>query len=322
MIGRIAAAALGVFSLFAAGALCAQQAFPSRPVSFILPVPPGGALDVFARALSSTLHERSGIQLLIENRPGADFLIAANACAKSRPDGYTVCMLLRDNLSIRPAQEKVPYDPYKDFVPVTNMVYLQNVMVAHPSVPAKTFQELVAYSKKNPDKLNYTAFGASQALMEWVKQHSGANMTFIRYKGAGDAFKDFLAGRVQVMYIALSNPGLVNDINTGKMTGLAIPGEKRIRLLPNVPSFSEVGLPKVDFRNWLGLFAPGGTPANIVAKLSTDVSGVLRSPEFIDKYLTPGGFDPIGGTPEEFARFLQEDRKVGEMLAKMGTRLN
>lgn len=320
-LARVSALAMGTLLSFNAAIGFAQQPYYSRPISFILPVPPGGALDVFARALTKGFQDRTGGQIIIENRPGANFIIAGNACARARPDGYTMCMLLRDNISISPLIEKIPYDPDKDLAPVTNMVYLRNLMVAHPSVPAKNFKELVEYSKKNPDALNYSAFGSSQMLVEWIKKETGAKMTFIAYKGAGDAFKDFLGGRLQVIYLALSTPTLVADINSGKMTGLVVQSDKRIPQLPNVPSFVEVGLPDLAFRNWLGLFVPSATPKDHIAKLSADISGVIRSREFIDKYLAPAGYDPIGGTPEEFASFLQRDRKVGEMLAKLAPRI-
>ena len=309
------AAALAV----AAGAVAAQ-AYPSRPVTFIIPVPPGGALDIFARALGQAFQQRTGNALLIESRPGADFVIAAEACARAKPDGYTMCMLLRDNMSILPLTRKIPYDPDKDLVPVTNMVNIQNVLVAHGSVPVKGFKELVEYSKRNPDKLNWTAFGSSQMLIEWVIQQSGLKMTFIRYKGQADANKDFLGGRLQVYYPAIGNAGIPQDVNSGKITGLIVAGNKRVAQIPTVPTFVEVGLPDFDVRSWLGAFMPTGVPREAPARIASDFTAIIRSPEFIQKYLEPGGFEPLGGTPEDFAAFLKQDKKVGEVMAKLAQR--
>ena len=293
------------------------QPYASRPINFILPVPPGGALDILARAIAQSFTQRTGGTIVVENRPGADFLIATDACSKSKPDGYTMCMILRDSLFITPLLQKVPYDPEHAFTPVTNMVYLQNVLVAHPSVPVKSFRELVEYSKKNPDKLNYTAFGSSQMTMEWVKQQTGLQMQFIRYKGQADANKDFLGGRLQVYYPAIGNAGLAGDINAGRITGLLVPGNKRMPQVPSVPSFIESGLPNFEARHWLGLFMPAGAPREAINRMAAEVTSIVRSPEFNEKIIQPGGYDALGGTPEEFAAFLKEDRKVGEAMAKL-----
>jgi tripartite-type tricarboxylate transporter receptor subunit TctC len=314
----IAACAAAFAATFAAAALA--QPYPSRPVTFIIPVPPGGALDIFARALAQSFAQRTGQALLVESRPGADFVIAAEACARSKPDGYTMCMLLRDNTSILPLLRKIPYDPDKDLTPVVNMVNIQNVLVAHASVPVKSFGELVEYSRKNPNELNWTAFGSSQLLIEWVIQQSGLKMTFIRYKGQSDANKDFLAGRLHVYYPAIGNAGIPQDVNSGKITGLVVAGKKRVTQVPNVPTFVEVGLPDFDVRSWLGAFMPAGVPREASARMAGEITAIVRSPEFIQKYLGPGGFEPLGGTPEEFAAFLRQDKKVGEVMAKLAPR--
>jgi tripartite-type tricarboxylate transporter receptor subunit TctC len=310
----------GAALLALASAQALAQAYPSRPITFFLPVPPGGALDIFARALNQGFTARSGQPLLIENRPGADFVIAAEACARAKPDGYTLCMLLRDNTSILPLIRKLPYDPDRDLTPVTNMVNIQNVLVAHASVPVKNFKELVAFSQKNPEFLNWSAFGSSQLLIEWVVQQSGLKMTFVRYKGQQDANKDFLGGRLHVYYPAVGNANLPQDVNSGKVTGLIVAGNKRIAQIPNVPTFTEMGLPDFDVRSWLGAFMPAGVPRETAARIAGDFTAVIRSPEFIQKYLTPGGFEPLGGTPDEFAAFLKEDKKVGAIMAKLAPR--
>ena len=321
MIAGTLRIALSILLLLCAGSALAQTAYPARPVNFILPVPPGGALDILARALGQQFAQRSnGAQILIENRPGADFLIATEACSRAKPDGYTMCMILRDSLFIQPLLQKVPYDADKAFDPVTNLVYLQNVLIAHNSVAVKNFRELVELSKKSPEKLNYAAFGSSQMVLEWMKQQSGLKMTFVRYKGQADANKDFLGGRLEVFYPAIGNAGLAGDINSGKVIGLAVPGNKRMPQIPNVPSFTEVGLPSFEARHYLGLFMPAGSPREAINRMASEMTTILRSKEFNDKIIFPGGYDALGGTPEEFAAFLKEDRKVGEVFAKLAPR--
>lgn len=254
---------------------------------------------------------------MIENRPDANFTLAANGCAKAKPDGYTICLLLRDNVSISSFVEKMQYNVMTDFAPIGLLVYLQNVIVANASTPFNTFQEMVAYSRNHPDKINYTAFGASVAILAWLTRESGARMTYILYKGGPEATLAFLNNTIQVMYLAVGNPGVVADVNSGRMKGLAVPGDKRNPLMPGVPSFSEIGLPKFATKSWLGIFAPAGTPKDALAKLSSELAAIVLTPEFRDQQVTPFGFEAVGSAPEEFARFIVEDRKAGTELAKL-----
>ncbi len=293
------------------------QGYPSRPVHLYVPIPAGGGVDILARAVGRVFTERTGQPFIVENRPGGNFTIAMSGCANAKPDGYVACMALRDNISISPFQEKQPYDVMKDFTPISHLVYLQNVMVANAQVPFNTFQEMVAYSKTNPDKVNYTAFGASVAILAWLTKETGAKMTYVPYKGAPDALPALMNNTIQVMYLAIGNPTIVNDVNAGRLKGLAVPGDTRNPLMPKVPSFVDAGLPPFATKSWLGILMPAGAPRDAVTRLSAELSAIVNTPEFRDKSVTPFGFDAVGSTPEQFARFIVEDRKSGEQLAKL-----
>jgi tripartite-type tricarboxylate transporter receptor subunit TctC len=276
----------------------------------------GGMTDILGRAIGRAFAERNNPPFVVENRPGAAGVAAANVCAKARADGYAICILPRDNISIMPFQEKLPYDPLKDFEPVSNLLFLESVLVVNASLPVSNFKELVEYSKKNPDALNYAAFATSQAIMQWIALQTGAKWTFIPYKGGVSANQAFAAGQVQVMYLSLGAPGTLGQIRAGKAKALAV-SSPRQRLLPDVPSLQEVGLPPFNVRTWFGLFAPAGTPKDAVNKLSGEMAAILRNEDFQSKTLQPMGLVPVGSTPEEFARFIAEDRKYGAELAKL-----
>jgi tripartite-type tricarboxylate transporter receptor subunit TctC len=310
---------LTMTALLAAHPTVAQAPYPTRPVSYIIPLPPGGAMDVLARGVARGLTDAMGQQVLVENRPGANMHIAAGACARAKPDAHTFCMINNDNMVILPHLEKINYDTQKDFMPVTQLVYFDAVMTVHPAVPANTLRELTDYSRRNPGKINYTGLGvSSRAFAESINQRQGSDMFFVPYKGAAEAFQAFLAGDVQVIYVAIGYPGLIANINSGKWKALAVAGEKRNPLLPSVPTYIESGLP--DFtrgRNWQGIFVPTGTPPDAVARLSAALSAVVREPAFRDKQLTPLGFEAIGNTPEEFAKALVQARLDGEEIARI-----
>jgi tripartite-type tricarboxylate transporter receptor subunit TctC len=303
--------------LACAGSSLQAQPYPSRPVHLYVPIPAGGGVDILARAVGRMFTERTGQPFIVENRPGGNFTIAMQACANAKPDGYVACLTLRDNVSISPFQEKQPYDVLRDFTPVTQLVYLQNVMVANAQTPFNTFGELVTYSKANPDKVNYTAFGASVAILAWLNRESGARLTYVPYKGAPDALPALMNNTIQVMYLAIGNPTIVNDVNSGRLKGLAVPGDTRNPLMPKVPSFADAGLPPFATKSWLGILMPAGAPRDAVTRLSAELSAIVNDPAFRDKNVTPFGFDAVGSTPDQFAKFIVEDRKAGAELAKL-----
>ncbi len=291
------------------------QGYPSRPITVIINQETGGPTSLFARAMGKSFTERGNPPFIVEERPGAGGAIGVTACARARPDGYSACVVPRDMISIVPFQDKLDYDPVKDLEPVTQIGWLANVIVVHPSLPVDSFKGLIEYAKQNPGKLNYTAFATAQAIMQWIMNATGIDMTFVPFKGGPSGMQAFFAGQIQVMYLAVGNPGLVAQIKAGKMRPLAMPDHHP--LLPGVPSFAEAGLPKFGFRSWLGVFMPAGTSKDAIAKFSSELQAVIRNPDFDKQVMVPFGYVPIGNSPAEFARFIAEDRKDGETLAKL-----
>ncbi len=298
----------------------AQAPYPTTPIKVIIPLAPGGAIDVMVRALGKAFEQRNPHGFIVESRPGANTIIAANACKGAAPDGYTICLLSRSSVTLNPALYKnLSYDPLKDFEPITNLAFAHQVLILNKNVPVKDFKELVAYSKQNPDKLNFGSFGVggdTHLVVEWIKHETGAKMAHIPYKGASDALLAFTAGDIQILYLIVGNLDLTRQINAGEVKGLLVPGGQRNPLIPDVPSFGESGLSpdQYAFETWFGMFAPKGTPAHIVKKLNAEFSAIVTTADFAKQYLTSKGFDPVGNSSEAFAKFIVDDMPKGKML--------
>jgi tripartite-type tricarboxylate transporter receptor subunit TctC len=309
----------GVLSLIA-GAGLSQVRYPSAPIRLIIPLAPGGAIDVMARALGRAFEQRNGYGFVVESRAGANTIIAANACKAATPDGSTICLFSRSTVSINPTLYKnLSYDPIKDFEPITNLAFAHQVLIMHKSVPVKDFKELVAYSKQNPNKLNFGSFGVggdTHLVVEWLKHETGAKLMHVPYKGASEAMLAFKSGDIQLIYLIIGNPDIARQVNEGEVKGLLVPGAKRSPLIPGVPSFGESGLSpdQTAFETWFGMFAPKGTPAEIVKKLNSELSAIVRTPDFAKEYLISKGFEPVGDSSEAFAKFIIEDQKKGKLL--------
>jgi tripartite-type tricarboxylate transporter receptor subunit TctC len=302
------------------GAGFAQGIYPAGPIRVIIPLAPGGAIDVMVRALGRAFEQRNGHGFVVESRAGANTIIAANACKAAAPDGATICLLSRSSVSLNPTLYKnLSYDPIKDFEPITNLAFAHQVLILNKSVPVKDFKELVAYSKQNPDKLNFGSFGVggdTHLVVEWLKHETGAKMTHIPFKGAAEAMLAFKSGDIQLIYLIVGNPDIARQINDGEVTGLLVPGSQRNPLVPNVPSFGESGLSpdQTAFETWFGMFAPKGTPADIVKKLNAEFAAIVKTPDFAKEYLISKGFTPVGNSSEELAKFIVEDQKKGKLL--------
>jgi tripartite-type tricarboxylate transporter receptor subunit TctC len=318
----LAALVIGA-SLCAHSVALAQASYPSAPIRVLIPLAPGGAIDVMVRALGKAFEQRNPHGFVVESRPGANTIIAANACKGAPPDGSTICLLSRSTVSINPALYKnLSYDPLKDFEPITNIAFAQQVLILNKSVPVKDFKELVAYSKQHPDKLNFGSFGVggdSHLIIEWLKHETGAKLTHIPYKGASEAMLAFKAGDVQMMYLIVGNLDLTRQIKEGEVKGLLVPGSKRNPLIPDVPSFAEVGLPAHDstYVTWFGMFAPRGTPGAIVGKLNAELAAIVKTPAFAEQFLLSKGFTPVGNSSEAFAKFLVEDKVTARQLVDL-----
>lgn len=316
-LARLAAVAAAF--LCAAGAGAAQD-YPSRAVRVIVPFAPGGPVDLLARALGEGFKERTGQSFVVDNKPGGNTIIAANLCKGAEADGYTFCLLTASTISLNPfLYANLTYDPPKDLAPITNVVFTQQVMLLHPAVPADTLMQAIDYSKQNPDKLNFASFGIggdSHLVFEWLKVKTGARLTHIPYGGAAPALVAFQRGDAHLMY-PVATPAVLERIRTGQAKAVAIADGKPNPNLPNVPTFSQAGLPPYDAKTWFGAFAPAGTPPDRLQALNRHLVAIIQSPQFNERFIKLGGFEPVGNTIEEFRAFLAQDRIRGEELVKI-----
>jgi tripartite-type tricarboxylate transporter receptor subunit TctC len=298
-------------------ALLAQN-YPAKPVKFIINSGPGGPSDFVARGMSQLLPQTMGQPFVTENRAGAAGIIGADAAAKSAPDGYTLLMTVSAPISLNPYfYTTLPYDPLKDFAPISLVSAITAIYVAHPSLPANTMPELIALAKSKPDGVLYGSWGVGSfpdLYRAWIENQFGVKFRHIPYKEANQVTAAVLSGEVQVL---LNPPGLMAPyVKAGKLKTIATIGPKRSMHLPEAPSFAELGYP-LDFLGWVGSFAPAATPKDVVQRLNAEMSKLISDPAFVAKYLTPQSMDPRGGTPEEFAAFLRSDRETAGKLAKL-----
>jgi len=308
---RFAVLALALSGVAAAPAALAQGAatFPSKPIRIVVPYPAGGGIDVLSRMLGERLNRAWGQAVVIDNKPGGGTLLAADLVAKAAPDGYTLMVTTDATITINPhLYVKLPYDPVKDFAPITQMVLLNQLLLANPAVPANNLKELIAYAKANPGKLNYASYGSGSQphlAMETLKAQTGIDIVHVPYKGIPQAVPAALANEVQLTFSGAASSQA--HIKAGKLKALAVGGKTRLPLLPDVPTFAESGFPDVPSNAWFGLFAPVGTPRDIVMKLHAEVTRSLKDPEFVQKEIVAKSYELVVSTPEEFSVFLAAD---------------
>jgi tripartite-type tricarboxylate transporter receptor subunit TctC len=300
----------------------AQPDYPNRPIRLIVTVPPGGAADFIARLVGAKLSESLGQPLLVENRGGAGGTIATEAVAKAAPDGYTLLQNSITTHGVGPhLYARLPYDPVKDFAPISGLAVLPLIMAVNADLPAKSVGELIAFSKSN--RLNFASSGnggAPHMAAELFKSVTGTPMTHVPYKGSGPAVADLVGGRVQIMFDAA--PSLIQHVRSGKLRVLAAASPQRNRLLPEVPTFAELGHPKVAVSLWYGLLAPAGTPAPLISRLNREVVKALEGAEVRER-LAAQGAEPMPGSPEAFAAFMQEEMaKWAPVVKQAGVKLD
>ncbi len=297
---------LALVALCAAAAGACAQAYPSKPIRMVVGFPPGGGNDIIARMVGSKMQEAWGEPVLIDNKPGANSIIAAEYVAKSAPDGYTLLVNATGGMSVNPVlYAKLPYDPLKDFVPISMVGIFPLVLVVHPSVPAKSVQELVAYARANPGKLDYSAGStAFQVATEMLKQMTGTDIRHIPYKGSAAAIAAVIAGDVQMTIV--DTPPLVAQIKAGKVKALGVTAAKRAASMPELPTVAESGVPGYEMVLWIGVFAPAGTPRGIVSKLNAEVVRIVKLPD-IRAELAGMGVDPVGNTSEQMAEWIRRE---------------
>jgi tripartite-type tricarboxylate transporter receptor subunit TctC len=304
--------------LAVAGAAPAQD-FPRRPIRLVVPLPPGGSPDLTARTISSGLSGPWQQQIVVDNRPGANHNLAAEIVARSAPDGYTWLLTTDNILTVNPHLGKTPFDPFKDFTPVTQHARILFLLVVHPSVPAQSVQELVALAKSKPGALNYgsSGNGSPQHLGTAMLQHySGIQMHHIPYKGAAPAIIDLLPGRIQV-WIGAAN-SLLPHLKDNRLRLLAAASSQRSPLLPDAPTIAESGYPGYALDIWLGVTMPAKVPSPIVTKVSAEIARVLNVPEIKAK-LGPQGIDVVTSSPQALAQLIREDyARWGKIIKAAG----
>ena len=309
--------------VLACAPVSAQEDYPSRPLRLIVPFPAGGAVDIFARDMGQRYTEAWRQQVVIDNRGGANGAIGAEAVARAKPDGYTLLMGSAGTHAINPAlYSKLSYDPVKEFAPVTLVANLTNVLVIHPSIPARSVKELVAFARSRPGALTYASSGngSSQHLStELFKAMTGTDLVHVQYKGAGPALIDVVAGQVSLTITALS-PTLP-FVQTGRLRALGVTTARRSPALPEVPTVAEAGVPGYESNNWVGIFAPAGTPSAIVAKLNAESARILGTPQMQERLRGQGAeFSPLA--PGEFGAFQRaEIAKWSKVVRDSGARL-
>jgi tripartite-type tricarboxylate transporter receptor subunit TctC len=304
----IAVAALCGFALAplasAAQKRVAADDYPSKPVRFVSPFSAGGGTDIVARALAQRMSETLGRPFVVDNRGGADGVIGTDLAAKSPADGYTLLVANLGTFCLTPNMRKLPYDPLKDFEPITQTTASSTVLVVNPAVPVRTVKELVALAKAKPGQLNYGASSNGTALpMELFRQMAGISLNHVPYKGTGPALIAVMGGEVQVMFGG--SIATVPQVRNGKLRALAVAGDRRTRTLPEVPTVAEAGYPGYEANTWNGIVAPAGTPRPIVDKLNAAMVKVLRSPE-VRETMTADGAEPVYNTPDEFRAYVRD----------------
>jgi tripartite-type tricarboxylate transporter receptor subunit TctC len=302
-----------------AGHVQAQDAWPAKPIPMILPFPPGGGTDLLGRLIADRLAAALGQPVVTENRGGAGGNVGAEAAARSAPDGYTI-VLVAPSLAISPTlYSKLNYDPIKDFAPIALVAQVPNVMITHPSVPATTLAEFIAYARANPGKLNFGSggLGTSNHLAgELFNLRTGAGLIHVPYKGVNLAMNGVLAGEVHLVFIGVPVPA--PHIKAGRLRALAVLARERSPLIPEVPTAAEAGLADFDVTTWYGILAPAGTPRPIIQRLNGELTNMMQAPE-IKERLGALGTDPLTSTPEEFGAYIkQEIAKWGDVIRKAG----
>ena len=308
---------LAALLLIASFGALAQDPYPSKPIRFILPFPPGGGTDLLGRLIADRLSSALGQPVVTENRGGAGGNVGAEAAAHSAPDGYTI-VLVAPSIAISPTlYSKLNYDPIKDFAPIALVAQVPNVMVTHPSVPATTLAEFIAYARGNPGKLNFGSggLGTSNHLAgELFNLRTGAGLIHVPYKGVNLAMNGVLAGEVHLVFIGVPVPA--PHIKAGRLRGLAVLGRERSPLIPDVPTAAEAGLPDFDVTTWYGVLAPAGTPRPIIQRLNAELTKMMQAPD-VKERLAAMGTDPLTSSPEELGAYIkQEMARWGDVIRK------
>ena len=301
-------ALLALLFLGLAHQVAAQDAYPNRPIRLIVTVPPGGAADFIARSVGAKLSDAVGPPVRVENRAGASGTIAADSVAKAAPDGYTLLQNSFTTHGVAPLiYAKLPYDSFKDLVPVTLLAQIPLIMAVNAEVPASSAKDFIALAKSKPGAFSFCSSGSGGAphlTGELFKSVTGTDLVHVPYKGSGPAVTDLVAGRVQVMFDGA--PSLLAHVKSGKLRVFAAAGKKRNPLAPDAPTFAELGFPQLDVSLWYGLMVPAGTPKAVIDRLNAELAKVLKLPEVRERFAAQGA-EATPTTSEQFAQFMRQE---------------
>jgi tripartite-type tricarboxylate transporter receptor subunit TctC len=299
------------------------QDYPSRPVRVVVPFSAGGAVDGPMRVIAQELSKRFGAQVIVDNRPGAGATIGTEVVAKAAADGYTLLLASQTNAISATLYPKLSYDPIEDFVPISLIGREPGVLVVHPSLPVKTFQEFVAYVKERPGQVDYASSGngsGQHLFVALLASMTGMKMNHVPYRGSGQATADLLGGQVQVSIPGTA--GMVGHIKAGKLRALAVTGAKRSPQLPDVPTVMESGVPGYEAYVWMGLLAPKGTPAPIIDKVLRELKQALATDE-VKAYMASASIEIVGSTPAEFGAFFRSERELwAKVIRETGAKID
>jgi len=304
----------------AAGSTLAQ--YPNRPIKLIVPFPPAGATDIVGRIVAQKLGERLGQSVVVENKPGAGGSIGSDIIAKSAPDGYTLLMATSSTHSIGPSLQKLPYDPIKDFAAITHVANVPNVLVVSPTLPVKDVKEFVALAKSKPGQLNFASSGVGTIVHlngELFKMITGIDLQHIPYKGTALSIPDVANGNIAMLFDSLAS--VMPHVRSNKVKPIAVNAPGRSPLLPEVPTFAEIGMTEYDTYTWFGMFAPAGTPPAIVTRVQAEVVAALSAPDLRERFSQVGA-EAVGSTPQQFtARVLADTAKWARVIKAANVQL-
>ncbi|MGZ8212726.1 MAG: tripartite tricarboxylate transporter substrate binding protein [Burkholderiales bacterium] len=324
VLGALAAGLLGASSLAYAQGLSAgtSQAYPAKPVRLVVPTSPGGGTDFSARAIGPKLAEILGQPVVIENRAGGGTIIGNELVARAAPNGYTLLMGISSLTTIPYLYAKIPYDVTKDLAPVSQVVTVPHLLVAHPSLPVRSVKELIAFARARPGQLNFGAGSAGSnphLAMELFNHLNGLKMVHVPFKGQGPAMTDVLGGHTSLMMANLLSA--LPHAKTGRLRAFGVSSAKRASVAPSIPAIAESGMPGFEVVQWFGVLAPANTPPEIILKVHSAVVRALQDPMVRDRFVHDGA-EPIGGTPEEFAAVIRSDlAKWGKVIKEAGIKL-
>jgi len=306
--GRGALSLAATLAILTPHAAAAADAYPARPIRFVVAFPPGGGTDIIARSIAQKLAERLAQQVVVDNRPGAGGNIGTDIVAKSAPDGYTMLMGSAGPLAINASLfASMPFDPVRDLAPVTLAASTPNVLVVHPSLRAATVKELIALARTRPGEINFASSGhgtPAHLAGELFNSMAGVKLVHVPYKGAAPALADLLGGQVQLMFSTM--PPALPHVKDGKLRALAVTSLKRSRATPDLPTVDEAALPGFEANTWHGVVLPAGTPPAIIARLNREIVAILHLHEVVER-LSSQGAEPVGSTPEEFAAYIRSE---------------